>query len=116
MPLEGTRPVLIEVEALVSETSFGTPRRMTAGADYNRVSLIIAVLEKKIGLKMYNQDIFVNVGGGMRIWDTSLDLAIAASIVSSFRNRAIRSGTVLFGEIGLTGEDTAYLTSGKACC
>lgn len=102
--LEGTRPVLIEVEALVSETSFGTPRRMTAGADYNRVSLIIAVLEKKIGLKMYNQDIFVNVGGGMRIWDTSLDLAIAASIVSSFRNRAIRSGTVLFGEIGLTGE------------
>ena len=102
--LEGTRPVLIEVEALVSETSFGTPRRMTAGADYNRVSLIIAVLEKKIGLKMYNQDIFVNVGGGMRIWDTSLDLAIAASIVSSFRNRAIRAGTVLFGEIGLTGE------------
>lgn len=102
--LEGTRPVLIEVEALVSETSFGTPRRMTAGADYNRVSLIIAVLEKKIGLKMYNQDIFVNVGGGMRIGDTSLDLAIAASIVSSFRNRAIRQGTVLFGEIGLTGE------------
>ncbi len=102
--LEGTRPVLIEVEALVSETSFGTPRRMTTGADYNRVSLIIAVLEKKVGLKMYNQDIFVNVGGGMRIWDTSLDLPIAASIVSSFRNRAIRSGTVLFGEIGLTGE------------
>lgn len=102
--LEGTRPVLIEVEALVSETSFGTPRRMTAGADYNRVSLIIAVLEKKIGLKMYNQDIFVNVGGGMRIWDTSLDLAIAASIVSSFRNKPLRTGTVLFGEIGLTGE------------
>lgn len=102
--LEGTRPVLIEVEALVSETSFGTPRRMTAGADYNRVSLIIAVLEKKIGLKMYNQDIFVNVGGGMRIWDTSLDLAIAASIVSSFRNKPLRAGTVLFGEIGLTGE------------
>ena len=102
--LEGTRPVLIEVEALVSETSFGTPRRMTTGADYNRVSLIIAVLEKKIGLKMYNQDIFVNVGGGMRIGDTALDMAIAAAILSSFRNKPVRQGTILFGEIGLTGE------------
>ncbi|MGI6665225.1 MAG: DNA repair protein RadA [Christensenellaceae bacterium] len=102
--LEGTRPVLIEVEALVSETAFGMPRRMTTGADYNRVNLIIAVLEKKIGLKLYNQDIYVNVGGGMRINDPALDLAIAASIVSSFRNKSIRHGAVLMGEIGLTGE------------
>ncbi len=102
--LEGTRPVLIEVEALVSETAFGMPRRMASGADYNRMSLIIAVLEKKIGLKLYNQDIYVNVGGGMRVFDTALDLAVAASIVSSFRNKAIRRGTVFFGEIGLTGE------------
>lgn len=102
--LEGTRPVLIEVEALVSETAFGNPRRMATGVDYNRMSLIIAVLEKKIGLKLYNQDIYVNVGGGMRIADTALDLAIAASIVSSFRNRPIQEATVIMGEIGLTGE------------
>lgn len=102
--LEGTRPVMLEVEALVSETSFGTPRRMAAGVDYNRMSLIIAVLEKKIGLKLYNQDVFVNVGGGMKVAEPALDLALAAAIVSSFRNRPIRPGTVLFGEIGLTGE------------
>ena len=102
--LEGTRPVMLEVEALVSETSFGTPRRMATGVDYNRMSLIIAVLEKKIGLKLYNQDVFVNVGGGMKVAEPALDLALAAAIVSSFRNRPIRPGTVLFGEIGLTGE------------
>ena len=102
--LEGTRPVMLEVEALVSETSFGTPRRMATGVDYNRMSLIIAVLEKKIGLKLYNQDVFVNVGGGMKVTEPALDLALAAAIVSSFRNRPIRPGTVLFGEIGLTGE------------
>jgi len=102
--LEGTRPVLLEVEALVSETAFGTPRRMTTGADFNRTSLIIAVLEKKIGLKLYNQDVFVNVGGGMRLTEPALDLAIAASIVSSFRNRPLPQNTVFLGEIGLTGE------------
>ena len=102
--LEGTRPVMLEVEALVSESSFGTPRRMATGVDYNRMSLIIAVLEKKIGLKLYNQDVFVNVGGGMKVTEPALDLALAAAIVSSFRNRPIRPGTVLFGEIGLTGE------------
>ena len=88
--LEGTRPVMLEVEALVSETSFGTPRRMATGVDYNRMSLIIAVLEKKIGLKLYNQDVFVNVGGGMKVAEPALDLALAAAIVSSFRNRPIR--------------------------
>ena len=102
--LEGTRPVMLEVEALVCESSFGTPRRMATGVDYNRMSLIIAVLEKKIGLKLYNQDVFVNVGGGMKVTEPALDLALAAAIVSSFRNRPIRPGTVLFGEIGLTGE------------
>ena len=96
--------MLLEVEALVSETAFGMPRRMASGADYNRMSLIIAVLEKKIGLKLYNQDIYVNVGGGMRIADTALDLAVCASIVSSFRNKAVRRGAIFFGEIGLTGE------------
>ncbi len=102
--IEGTRPLLLEVEALVSETAFGTPRRMATGVDYNRVSLVTAVLEKKIGLKLYNQDIYVNVGGGIRLLETASDLAVAASIVSSFRSRAIPRGTVIFGEIGLTGE------------
>ncbi len=68
------------------------------------MNLIIAVLEKKVGLKLYNQDVFVNVGGGMRILDTALDLAVAAAIVSSFRNKALKENTVFFGEIGLTGE------------
>ncbi len=102
--IEGTRPLLLEVEALVSDSAIPNPRRMSAGVDYNRVSLIIAVLEKKIGLKLYNQDIFVNVSGGMRLMEPSSDLAIAASIVSSFRNRPIARGTMVFGEIGLTGE------------
>jgi len=102
--IEGTRPVLLEVEALVSETAFGTPRRMTTGADFNRTSLIIAVLEKKIGLKLYNQDVFVNVGGGMKLLEPALDLAVAASIVSSFRNRPIPRDSVFMGEVGLTGE------------
>lgn len=102
--VEGTRPLLLEVEALVSETSFGTPRRMATGVDYNRVSLVTAVLEKKIGLKLYNQDIYVNVGGGIRLFEPAADMAVAASIVSSFRNKPIRKGTVIFGEIGLTGE------------
>ena len=102
--MEGTRPVLLEVEALVSETSFGTPRRLATGVDFNRMSLIVAVLEKKIGLKLYNQDIFVNVGGGMRLLEPAMDLAVAASIVSSFRNRAIPRTTLFTGEVGLTGE------------
>ena len=102
--VEGTRPLLLEVEALVSDTAFGTPRRMATGVDYNRVSLVTAVLEKKIGLKLYNQDIYVNVGGGIRLFEPAADMAVAASIVSSFRNKPIRKGTVIFGEIGLTGE------------
>ena len=102
--LEGTRPVLLEVEALVSETTFGNPKRMTTGADFNRSGLIVAVLEKKIGLKLYNQDIFVNVSGGIRLGEPALDLAVAASIVSSFRNKPLPQKTVFMGEIGLTGE------------
>lgn len=102
--VEGTRPVLLEVEALVSETPFGMPRRQATGVDAGRMSLIVAVLEKKIGLKLYNQDIFVNVGGGIRLVEPALDLAVAASIVSSFRNRPVAQGSAFFGEIGLTGE------------
>jgi len=101
--LEGTRPVLLQVEALVSPTPFGLPRRQTTGVDYNRVSLIIAVLEKKIGLKLFDQDIFVNVSGGMKLSDPAMDMALAASIVSAYRNKPVRWGTVFMGEIGLTG-------------
>jgi len=102
--VEGTRPVLLEVEALVSRTSFGNPRRMSTGVDHGRMSMIIAVLEKKIGLKLFDQDIFLNVGGGMRLSEPGIDLAVAAAIVSSLRNRAVAKGTVIFGEIALTGE------------
>jgi len=102
--LEGTRPMLLEVEALVCETPFGVPRRMATGVDYNRMNLILAVLEKKIGFKLYNQDVYVNVGGGMRLMEPALDLAIAASVVSSFRNRPVLPGSAFFGEVGLTGE------------
>ena len=102
--VEGTRPVLLEVEALVCETPFGMPRRLATGMDSGRMSLIIAVLEKKIGLKLYNQDIFVNVGGGMRVAESALDLAAAAAIVSSFRAKPLCPEAVFMGEIALTGE------------
>lgn len=101
--MEGTRPMLLEIQALVSSTSFQMPRRMSAGLDYNRMALIIAVLEKRIGLKLYNQDVYLNVAGGLRLTEPAADLAMAASIVSSFRDKAI-SDTVAMGEIGLTGE------------
>lgn len=102
--IEGTRAVMTEVESLVCESSFGTPRRLATGVDPYRVSLIIAVLEKKIGLKLYNQDVFVNSSGGIRLVEPGADLAIATAIVSGFRNRQVRSGTVFMGEVGLTGE------------
>ena len=102
--MEGTRPMLLEVEALVSDSSFGNPCRLGTGVDIGRMSLIIAVLEKKVGLKLYNQDIFVNVGGGMRVAEPALDLAVAAAIMSSFRNRPLRPGCAFMGEIALTGE------------
>ncbi len=102
--VEGTRPLLLEVEALVSETAFGTPRRSSTGVDFNRTTLVTAVLEKKVGLKLYNQDIFVNISGGIKLVEPAVDLAIAASIVSSFRNKPIPKGSAFFGEIGLTGD------------
>lgn len=102
--VEGTRSLLLQVEALVSETSFGMPRRSSTGVDFNRATLVTAVLEKKVGLKLYNQDIYVNISGGIKLMEPAVDLAIAASIVSSFRNKPIPKGTAFFGEIGLTGD------------
>lgn len=102
--LEGTRPMLIEVQALASFTSFGMPRRTATGIDYNRMVILIAVLEKRAGLDMGNYDVYVNLAGGMRINEPSLDLAAALAIASSFRNASIDPHTVVFGEVGLTGE------------
>lgn len=102
--LEGTRPMLLEVQALVSNTTLANPRRMATGLDYNRVSLLVAVLEKRAGYKMCDCDAYVNVVGGMRIYEPAADAAVAAAIMSSYRNIVFPQDTVIFGEIGLTGE------------
>ena len=102
--VSGTRPVLSEIQALVCSSSFGMPRRMATGIDYNRVNLIIAVLEKRVGLNLQNHDAYINVVGGIKIEETAADLALAAAIASSFKNREIDMDTAVIGEIGLTGE------------
>lgn len=102
--IEGTRPMLIELQALVAPTAFGMPRRMSTGVDYNRMSLLIAVLEKRVGLELANFDVYLNVVGGMKINEPSSDLGIMATIASSFKNIPISEDVVLMGEVGLTGE------------
>lgn len=102
--MEGTRPVLVEIQALVSPTSFGNPRRMATGIDHNRVSLLMAVLEKRVGLLLQSQDAYLNVAGGVRLDEPAIDLAIAISIASSFRNQPTNPTDVVIGEVGLTGE------------
>lgn len=102
--MEGTRPILIEMQALVCRTNFGLPRRQAAGCDYNRVNLLMAVLEKRVGIQLSDCDAYVNIAGGMKIAEPAVDLGIAMAIVSSFRNRAIADEVIAFGEIGLSGE------------
>jgi DNA repair protein RadA/Sms len=102
--LEGTRPMLVELQALISPTSFGNPRRMATGIDHNRVSLLMAVLEKRVGLLLQNQDAYLNVAGGVRLDEPAIDLAVAISIASSFRDSPTKPTDVMIGEIGLTGE------------
>jgi DNA repair protein RadA/Sms len=102
--MEGTRPVLVEIQALVSSTNFPSPRRMATGVDHNRLSLIIAVLEKRMGMFLQNQDAYLNVAGGVKLDEPAVDLAIAVSIASSFRDQPTKPYDVIFGEIGLTGE------------
>lgn len=102
--MEGTRPVLGEVQALVTPSYFGTPRRMTTGADYNRCSVILAVMEKRLGMHLGNQDVHVNVVGGLKLSEPAVDLALAIACASSFRDRPTDEATVIFGEIGLAGE------------
>lgn len=102
--VEGTRSMLLELQALVAPTNFGYPRRTTTGVDNNRVALILAVLEKVIGMQVQSQDVFVNIIGGLRINEPSMDLGIALAIASSFRNIPVDASVVVTGEIGLTGE------------
>jgi len=102
--LEGTRPLLLELQALVSPASFGTPRRTVLGADYNRVCLLLAVLEKRLGFPLQSQDAFVNVAGGGRVSEPAADLGVVLAAASSYLDRPLRSDLVVMGEVGLTGE------------
>lgn len=102
--VEGTRSILVELQALVCRTNFGIPRRTTAGTDFNRVNLLMAVLEKRVGLQISDCDAYVNIAGGMKINEPALDLGIIMAIVSSYKNISIDSKTIVFGEVGLAGE------------
>ncbi|MDD5610123.1 MAG: DNA repair protein RadA [Candidatus Omnitrophica bacterium] len=102
--LEGSRPLLVEIQALVSHSGFGYARRRAQGFDFNRLSLLVAVLEKRVGLHLEAEDIFVNVAGGIKVEDPACDLGIVLAIASSFQNKNIDSGTVVLGEVGLAGE------------
>ena len=102
--LEGTRPILVEIQSLVCPTVFGIPKRTVLGIDYNRVSLLVAVLEKKGGLNIINHDIFVKVTGGIRLEEPAIDLGVIASLASNFLDKPILQKTVVFGEVGLAGE------------
>ena len=102
--IEGSRPLLVEIQALVGSSAFGMPRRMASGIDQGRLSLLLAVLEKRVGLSLVADDVYVNVAGGMTIDEPAADLAVVAAVASSVRNRALRPRTVAFGEVGLGGE------------
>lgn len=102
--VEGTRPILTEAQALVTPTAFGMPRRMASGADLNRVNMITAAIEKRAGIRLSDQDIYINVSGGIKITEPALDAAVAAAIVSSHKNKIIDHKTMIFGETGLSGE------------
>ena len=102
--MEGTRPILLEIQALVCRTNFGMPRRTAAGTDYYRVNLLMAVLEKRLGMSLGNCDAYVNIAGGIKMNEPAIDLGIVMALVSSYRNRPIDEKTIVFGEVGLSGE------------
>lgn len=102
--LEGSRPLLTDVQALVATTVFGNPRRMGSGVDQGRLALLLAVLEKRVGLRMYDQDVYINIAGGMSLTEPAADLALCVAIASSFRNRSIGGQCAVMGEVGLAGE------------
>ena len=96
--MEGTRPILLEIQALVARTNFGMPRRTAAGTDYNRVNLLMAVLEKRLGMNLGNCDAYVNIAGGIKMNEPAIDLGIVMALVSSYRNRPIDEKTIVFGD------------------
>lgn len=102
--MEGTRPILIEVQALVCHSNFGIPRRTAAGTDFNRVNLLMAVLEKRLGLKLGDCDAYINIAGGIRMNEPAIDLGIVLALISSYKDRPIDEKTICFGEVGLSGE------------
>jgi DNA repair protein RadA/Sms len=102
--IEGTRPILVEVQALVSKTNYAAPQRVSSGFDIRRLALLLAVLEKRVGLATWSHDVFLNIAGGMRLTEPAADLAVALAIVSSLRDIPADSNTVVIGEIGLSGE------------
>lgn len=102
--MEGTRPILLEIQALVCRTNFGMPRRTAAGTDYNRVNLLMAVLEKRLGMSLGNCDAYVNIAGGIKMNEPAIDLGITLAVVSSYKDQVIDEKTVVFGEVGLSGE------------
>ena len=101
--MEGTRPLLVEIQALVCHSAFGMPRRTAAGVDYNRVNLLMAVLEKNVGVRLAAQDAYINIAGGMKVSEPATDLGLVLAIISSFRNRPIAEDTICFGDVGLSG-------------
>jgi DNA repair protein RadA/Sms len=102
--MEGTRPIMVEIQALASTTAFGLPRRTANGIDFNRLLLLVAVLSKRVGLQLSDQDVFVNVIGGLQVGEPAADLSVAVAIASSFRNKPVAADVVLVGEVGLSGE------------
>src|SRR5688572_18562945 len=102
--VEGSRPLLVEVQALVSSSTYGNARRMASGVDSNRLSLLLAVLEKRAGMNLIAEDVFINVAGGIAVDEPAADLAVTGAVASSLRNRSVRAGTAVFGEVGLAGE------------
>ena len=102
--MEGTRPILIEIQALVCQSNLAIPRRTAAGTDYNRVNLLMAVLEKRLGLHLSACDAYVNIAGGIKMNEPAIDLGIIMAVVSSYKDRAIDEKTIVFGEVGLSGE------------
>jgi DNA repair protein RadA/Sms len=102
--MEGTRPLLVEIQALVGPSPFGMPRRTAVGVDHNRISLLVAVLGKRVGMEMGDQDIFVNVAGGLKVDEPAVDLSIVSAMISSFLDRPVGNNLVIFGEVGLAGE------------
>ena len=102
--IEGTRPLLVDVQALVATTVFGNPRRMASGVDAGRLALLLAVLEKRAGAPLYNQDVYINIAGGLSLDEPAADLALCAAIVSSHCNRCVGANWAIMGEVGLAGE------------